>query len=267
LSIDLSALAGFPMVFEPTSLNVETREVQFTPEPRYLEDMKAVLRDFRPAPTPVVHYWNFKLASAGDQTALFQQRHLTFGLVLLPPGRVGSEYIKTHGHYHSAIPGSQIGYPEVYTHYWGTLYLLLQRRQDAGGTQLDDCALYRMVPGQSITIPPGYAHVLINPSDRPALMAGLYSLDSKHNYAPIDHMTGAGYYIIDTDGQECILPNPAYTHLPPLRSLIRLDGTAFEPPDRDAPLWQSFVTDPERYAFLYDPNHAKVRFAPQDLRV
>jgi glucose-6-phosphate isomerase len=158
----------------------------------------------------------------------------------------------------------------VYTHFYGTLYLLLQRRRDSGDpndTQLDDCVLYVMVPGQSITIPPGYAHILINPSTAPGLMAGLYSTQSVHNYAPIKQMAGAGYYGIDLDGQPCFQPNPAYTHLPPLRTLTCLNGTPFEPPDRQAPLWQSFISDPDRYAFLYDPNLAKSRFAPEDLRL
>ncbi len=265
--IDLSNLAGLPLKFDPETFEVITREIQFTREPRFLEEMRVVLQDTSHPVTDDIHYWNFKMSSAGEFSSRFQERHLTFGLVLLPPGKVGKEFVKTHGHYHSAIPGSQIGYPEVYTHFYGTLNLLLQRRRNPEDTQPDDCALFRMIPGQSITIPPGYAHILINPSNQPGLMAGLYSLDSIHNYAPIKRMAGAAYYVIHLDGQTHYEPNPAYTNLPPLRILTNLEGTPFEPPDQQMPLWQSFITDPDRYAFLYDPNLAKSRFAAEDLRL
>jgi glucose-6-phosphate isomerase len=186
--------------------------------------------------------------------------------VLLPPGKIGGEYIKTHGHYHSCMPGSQIGFPEVYTHYFGDLYLLMQRRTAPHSTHLSDCLLYKMIPGQSIMIPPGYAHILINPSTEPGLMAGLYSLDSVHDYAPIDQMRGAGYYLVEQDGRESSVPNPCYTDLPALRELTQLDSSPFAPPDAGSSLWKSFVTNPNRYAFLFDPDAARQQFNDEDLR-
>jgi glucose-6-phosphate isomerase len=123
-----------------------------------------------------------------------------------------------------------------------------------------------MIPGQSIMIPPGYAHILINPSGKPGLMAGLYSLDSVHDYAPIDRMRGAGYYMVERDGRKNILPNPCYTDLPALRDLIQADLPPFAPPDAELPLWTSFVTDPGRYAFLFEPDAARSQFTDEDLR-
>jgi len=263
---DLSQLTGFPLRFDSETLEVATEVVQFNREPRLLEEMSAVLQDSHPSAANSVLYWNFKQVYAGEFNDSFLKRHLTFGLVLLPSGKVGREYIKTHGHYHSTIPGSRIGFPEVYTHFYGTLYLLLQRRRDPEEDHLDDCVLISMIPGQSIMIPPGYAHILVNPSTAPGLMAGLYSMDSAHNYAPIKRMAGAAYYVSNLNGQICFEPNPAYTNPPPLRTLTSLDGTPFEPPDQQMPLWQSFINDPDRYAFIYNPNLTKSRFAPEDLR-
>ena len=206
MSIDLSSIAGFSLWFDTDRLDFTTNELVFTRQARGYQNMTAVLMDPLNTVQQEDLYWTYTLSSAGTDTPLFEQRHLTFGLVLLPPGKMGSEYIKTHGHYHSCMPGSQIGYPEVYTHYFGELVLLLQRRAAPHSTHLSDCLIYKMIPGQSIMIPPGYAHILINPSSNPALMAGLYSLDSVHDYAPIDSMRGAGYYLVNGTAAKVSLP-------------------------------------------------------------
>jgi glucose-6-phosphate isomerase len=263
---DLSPFAGFSLGFDTDSLDIMTSDVAFTRQARGYQNMAAVLMNTFHGHQDADLYWTYTLNSAGTQTPLFEQRHLTFGLVLLPPGNIGGEYIKTHGHYHSCMPGSQIGFPEVYTHYFGELYLLMQRRTAPSSTRLDDCLLYKMIPGQSIMIPPGYAHILINPSTQPGLMAGLYSLDSVHDYPPIDRMRGAGYYLVERDGHESILPNPCYTDLPTLRELTQLDSSPFAPPDTVNPLYTSFVTNPDRYAFLFEPDAARLQFTAEDLR-
>jgi glucose-6-phosphate isomerase len=189
---------------------------------------------------------------------------LTFGLVLLPSLKVGKEFVKTHGHYHSSIPGVQIGFPEVYTHYFGDLYLFMQRREPGSNIRLDDCVVFKMKPGRSITIPPGYAHILINPSGSPALMGGLYSPQAAHDYGPIRQTAGGAYYFISDDGLERTLPNPCYEFCPPLRALEELTGTSFAPPDDRRPLWSSFIEDPQRYAFINDPDAAKLHFQTED---
>ena len=97
-------------------------------------------------------------------------------------------------------------------------------------------------------------------------MAGLYSLDSIHDYPPIDRMRGAGFYLVEQDGRKSIVPNPCYTDLPVLRDLTQLDASPFSPPDAEQPLWTSFVTDPDRYAFLFEPDAARLQFADEDLR-
>jgi glucose-6-phosphate isomerase len=198
-------------------------------------------------------YFNFVLANAGRYGDAFTRYNLTFALVLLPSLKIGLEYVKTHGHYHPNQPGSQIAYPEVYTHYYGDLYLLMQRRIDQRPDELEDCVLYKMQPGRSITIPPGYFHILINPSGQPALMAGLYCRDSFPQYEQIQEMAGAAYYLIEVNGQEKVVANPRYSRRPPLRLLADLQRTPFAPPHEHLPLWSAFVREPQAYAMLSDP--------------
>ena len=219
-------MPDFHEELDTEAMDVVTGSNEFARDPRYRSEMQPVLYSPLPAGESI-NYWNFRLEDAGDIGHIFKQSRLTYSMVLLPSGKVGVEYVKTHGHYHSAIPGVRAGYPEVYTHLYGTLYLFLQRRIDALSDQLDDCVLYSMIPGQSITIPPGYAHIVINPSNQPGLMAGLYSRDSIHDYKPVDDMAGAAYYVIEQNGQESIVANPRYKQAPPIRLMTDLGGTAF----------------------------------------
>ena len=41
-----------------------------------------------------------------------------------PSLKIGREFVKTQGHYHPAMPGTTIQYPEVYSHLFGEIYLL-----------------------------------------------------------------------------------------------------------------------------------------------
>jgi hypothetical protein len=79
-------------------------------------------------------------------------------------------------------------------------------------------------------------------------------------------MRGASYYLVEQDGRKSTRPNPCYTNLPPLRELIQMDASPFAPPDAENPLWTSFITNPDRYDFLFDPHAARLQFTAQDLR-
>jgi len=114
----------------------------------------------------------------------------------------------------------------------------------------------------SVMIPPDYAHVLINPTEEVALMAGLYCAAFKPDYAEVIARRGLAYYLLQGDGGVVVEPNPRYRNAPPLQRPTSLLGTIFEPPDAsDTPLWRSFMDDPERYAFLARPDAVLARFA------
>jgi oxalate decarboxylase/phosphoglucose isomerase-like protein (cupin superfamily) len=251
MPVDLSAVAGFPLLFDPGALTLVTDGgLRLDRQARRVAQMEAVLLEPRARPQDEPVYWIGRLYDEGCPEPRLAPLHLAFGYVLVPSLKIGSEYGKTQGHYHPAMPGSRMSYPEVYTHYYGHLYLLLQRRANGQAAQLDDCLLIDMQPGQSYMVPPGYAHILINPSQQPALMAGLYCTDFTADYGPIRSLAGAAYYLVEEAGQERSLPNTHYLRTPNLRRLSDVAGTRFAPPNDDQPLWQSFWQRPERYRFL-----------------
>lgn len=262
MNLDLTAVAGFPLTLDTQALDIRTgNDIRFDRVPRGKPQMKDVLMEPDAVADDAALYYNFTLKAAGSADMdVFRRTGLTFACVLLPPLKIGAEYIKTHGHYHPNMAGATLAYPEVYTHYSGTLYLLMHRRANGDPARLDDCVIYEMQPGRSINIPPGYLHVLINPSDEPALMAGLYSVHSYPQYDPVIQMRGAAYYFVESGGAMKAIANPRYAVCPPLVTLGDLSGSAFDPPCNETPLWSSFLSDPDAYAMLFDPAAAEKRF-------
>lgn len=264
MKIDLASVAGFRLELNTDTLDIATHYgIEFVRTARRKSQMRSVLMEPDAVAEDTELYYNFVLTNAGPHSHVFRRYNLTFACVLLPPLKIGREYVKTHGHYHPNMPGSSIAYPEVYTHYYGQLYLLLHRRINGDPARLDDCVLYEMQPGRSITIPPGYLHVLINPSEKPALMAGLYCLDSYPQYEPVIQMGGAAFYLVNSNGSVQIVENPRYLASPPLVRLDDLSGSQFAPPRDHVPLWSSFVSEPEVYAMLSDAIAAQRHFNPE----
>lgn len=264
MSLDLTATAGFPLLFDLNSLELKTGgDLVFRRVSRTAAYLKEVLL-YPEGMAPETEL--YQLHELEDGPALYLQAlnryDLTYSFVLMPPRCIGSEFVKTHGHYHPLMPGARLAFPEVYTQIYGTLTLLLQRADPHKPDQVLDCALVEMTPGIVLTVPPGYAHVLINATQAPGLMAGLYDRSFRPDYAPVREKRGLAYYLIRTEDHSVdILPNPRYPGRPHLRRLTRLAGTPFEPPEAGQPVWRSFFSNSERYSFLSRPKAAAERFA------
>jgi glucose-6-phosphate isomerase len=268
MPIDLSQMAGFPLLLDTETLKVETDDgLRLESQARRISQMESVLLEPHALPPVDEVYWICRLYDHDYAQAVLDKAHLAFACVLVPPLQIGREYVKTQGHYHPAMPGSHMAYPEVYTHFYGRLYLLMQRRVAGRAAYLDDCVLIDMQPGQSVMVPPGYAHILINPSGGPALMAGLYCPDFITDYEPIRSLAGAAYYLVNDGGRERSITNERYAEFPALQRLTDLAGTRFAAPDNGRPLWASLLHDPERYHMLTDATEARHFFPVEDQRL
>jgi glucose-6-phosphate isomerase len=261
--IDVTASAGFDLNLDSATGEVHSDDgFRFRRTVRTAGELKGVLRSPEAVAPDAEMYSMYYLESApAAARAVLEPLELTYSPVLVPPGKAGVEFVKTSGHYHPPIPGTAVGYPEVYTGLHGLMYLFMQKRDPAAPDTPLDCALIELRPGVSVMIPPDYAHVLINPTDEMALMAGLYCAGFKPDYAEVIERRGLAYYLVQGNGGIVVEPNRHYHNPPPLQHPAELVGTIFEPPDRaDIPLWSSFMADPERYAFLARPDAVLARF-------
>lgn len=259
---DVTAINGFPLLFDTENMDVLTgSSYHFERKLRKLAELESVL--YQPAeadPQQPGYYLFYPQALPESAQKVLDSMSLTYSLVMMPSLHVGEEFVKTSGHYHPFLEGTKLGYPEVYTQLAGKLLLFLQQRDPEHDNAIVDCRLITMTPGVTVVIPPNYAHVLINPTGSPSLMAGLYGHVFKPDYSMVTERRGLAYYILKDNGSFRAEENPLYPEHPPLKQMDDTAGTQFEYFDPGVPVWTSFLASPDRYAFLSDGAAAKKQF-------
>jgi glucose-6-phosphate isomerase, archaeal len=133
-----------------------------------------------------------------------------YDITVLLPVRLGREFNKTKGHYHSEYkPG--LGYPELYQVLEGHAHVLLQKRD---GERITDVVLVIAHEGEIVLVPPNYGHITINPTEQTLKMANWVSTKVESLYEPFEQMGGGAYF--ELVGSE-LVPNVRYGALPPVR--------------------------------------------------
>ena len=121
---------------------------------------------------------------------------------ILQPGKVGSEYYFTKGHFHHITDTA-----EMYLCFRGHGYLLLENKEG------DSCML-EMLPGRVGYVPKGYAHRSVNVSDaEPFITFFTYRADAGHDYATIE-TKGFRKLLIEKDGMPVLIDNPKWMQQP-----------------------------------------------------
>ncbi|KKG09494.1 glucose-6-phosphate isomerase family protein [Methanosarcina sp. 2.H.A.1B.4] len=153
--------------------------------------------------------------------------HLRYDITRIPPGMLGSEYIKTVGHYHPQVPGTNVSYPEIYQVLEGSATYLLQKVEPGEEDIVLDVAVIKAEKGDMVLVPPGYGHVTINASEKTLEMANWVCRDFSSVYEPVKRLSGAAYFLLK-DG---FAKNPLYRDIPSIRYLkplsfdeLRLDS-------------------------------------------
>ncbi|OGG72515.1 hypothetical protein A3A38_04115 [Candidatus Kaiserbacteria bacterium RIFCSPLOWO2_01_FULL_53_17] len=158
------------------------------------------------APGPTIHYYMIRGGS--------EQRNIT----IWEPGTVGSEYIKTYGHYH-------IGQlDETYWLLLGEGVLLQQRLVYEGDVpqpdRVEEFRAIQMKAGDSAYMPPGYGHLvanigktyLVTADDSPVDFGDKdpVSMPGHADYEMVRQMRGFAYYVVEKDGKPVLVKNPLY---------------------------------------------------------
>ncbi len=159
---------------------------------------------------------------------VFKEHSVRYDLTLIPPGLIGPEYNKTHGHFH---PRSGKGryYGEIYEVLSGKGLILLQHRK------LEDFLVFQVEKGDSVFIPGEYGHVTVNTGKRPLLMGNLVIDGFKSQYGMVKRKHGFAYYVFDG---EIFIPNPHYKEYP---TLVFMYG------DKSKRLDKEFLGNPDAY--------------------
>jgi glucose-6-phosphate isomerase len=137
------------------------------------------------------------------------ENNLRFDLTFIPPNKIGSEFIKTYGHYHP-LAENNLSYAEIYEVLEGQAVYLLQKAEDERIVEFIAIEAYK---GDKVVIPPNYGHVTINPSNKELKMANWVYRDFSSIYEPYRKMRGACYYYTE-DGW---IKNEKYREVPEIR--------------------------------------------------
>ena len=230
-------------------------ERTFFPDVRRLREIKEVVYDkefLATADMDMELYYMFRDVSMDEEDAKeIKQRGLRYDITIIPPNTLGSEFVKTAGHYHPYPQGSHLPYPEIYEVLEGEAHYLLQRREEAGGVErITDVIVVEAKSGDKVLIPPNYGHVTINPNKSTLKMANWVARAFSSIYDPIKRRGGAAYFELITG---TFIKNERYAKVPDLRYLtpsdIRIRGISLR---TDVAMYE-LLREPEKLAFLVKP--------------
>jgi glucose-6-phosphate isomerase len=194
-----------------------------------------------------------------DDLAAAARSPLRYELTVLPPRRLGREYVKTLGHIHSPAPGGTMTYAEVYEVLWGRAHFLFFRMHP-NELDVDEIVVVEAEPGERVVVPPGYHHLSVNPGEEAMIFSDLIDRSAATDYSLLRSRGGAPYFCIATTPGPRYQPNPRYTSAPEPRHLRARDlpGHQMLPPmplyrmALDAPGALAFLGDPAPYSHLYE---------------
>jgi len=160
---------------------------------RTLYDMKDVLYEIEQSESQQNKdlYFMYRQAHASENDLMrMKSENIRYDITIIPPGKNGSEYAKTYGHYHPLSP-SNIPYPEIYQVLKGKATYILQKYD------LSKFIVIKAEAKDIVTIPPGYGHVTINESDEELVAANWVSDLFSSDYELIKKKRGFLYYLTD----------------------------------------------------------------------
>ncbi len=138
-------------------------------------------------------------------------------ITVLETGTVGGEYIKTYGHYHVGA------LDETYSFLEGEGIVLQQKLAGTDPDQVQEFKAMRVRPGDSVYMPPGYGHLMLNTGSVWLVMADdspvegandSASMPGHADYESVKQMHGFAYYVIEQNGTPVLVANPRYQNVP-----------------------------------------------------
>ena len=163
------------------------------PTKRYLSNMEGMFADDA-ALEAAVKADNAMIYEFYELSVPSTPGDLLFGTSIVYPGKVGSEYFMTKGHFHTIIDTA-----EVYYCLSGKGYMLMENPEGDWDAQY-------MTPGKAVYVPKRYAHRSINVGSEPMITFFVFRADAGHDYGTIE-TKGYRKLIIEKDGQPVIIDN------------------------------------------------------------
>ncbi len=216
MTISLRTETGLPVEFDPDTVTLILGDGLNRPSynTRRVRDHDMVWACPVPDEDRQIYYYTSGLWLAGDRAA-WKQAGVIYGIVVIPPGIFGGEYVKSGGQYHPLCGGNRQATPEIYTVLHGTGHFLLQKSAPPYDV-IEDAVLVEVQAGETFVVPPDYGHLQINPAAEPLVFSYTVMDGMKGVYGPFRERRGAIYYEM-AQGPERFVFNRRYPRQIPLR--------------------------------------------------
>lgn len=251
MKLSLRKQTGLPVEFDPDTATLILGDGLNRPSynTRRVRDHDPVWACPVPDEDRQIYYYTAGLWLADDEAAWRQARAI-YGIVVIPPGIFGGEYVKSGGQYHPLCGGNRQATPEIYTVLHGTGHFLLQKAAPPYDV-IEDAMLVEVQAGETFVVPPDYGHLQINPAAEPLVFSYAVMDGMKGVYAPFRERRGAIYYEM-AEGPERFVFNRRYPSEIPLR-FVRASEMC-QVPLLDSPCTYQTIRDHlPQLRFLTDP--------------
>lgn len=223
------------------------------PELRRLDQVRPSLPDPRAdGPDPV--YAIAMDVGRHEHRAELARRMLLFGVVTYAAGRLGDGPVRSQGHVHRVSQHSRWRPPELYEVWRGRAVVYMQEH---AGDDPGRCFAIEAGPGETVVVPPGWAHATVSADPTEPLTFGAWC-DREYGFEYDDVRSRGGLAWIPALGDAGELrwrPNPRYH----ARPLDRRPPRAY--PDLGlapgVPVYEQFARHPERVQWVSQPALAR----------
>lgn len=256
VAIDLSTITSLPIKLDLRTPRLWFSKGLVSSEPafRTITEIREVLLD-QEAEGPEKLYAMYTDVRLPDHEDLLRSHNLRYDLTVMRSGFLGTEFMKTLGHYHPVLPGQGISYPEIYeVLHGGALYLLQRIRSLMDPRRVSDVVEIEARPGDRVVIPPNYGHVTVNPYKTTLVVADVTARGFQPIYTPFKSLRGAAYHLVLERGKPNWIPNPRYLSLPGIRR-VGVRGLENLGIRRSKALYRALVENPQAFEFLTKPIH------------
>ncbi|HYC79566.1 MAG TPA: glucose-6-phosphate isomerase family protein [Candidatus Binatia bacterium] len=260
--IDLSVTSGLPIKIGPDNrlkFNQPLPDVE--PQARTFEEMKSVLKDPDAKPPFDELYYMYRHVNFKEHQKVIEQAEVSYDITVIPAGKIGDEYNKTVGHYHSVKSGTQFAYPEVYEVLHGKALFLLQK-MDPTFEDLITVIAMEASAGEKVVYPPNYGHIIVNIGDEVLVTSNWVGEKFERMYKPVNDRHGMSYYVIDDGkGGYKMVPNKHYGKHPAVRIIDNKFMHRFEIMGSHKPMYLTGVNNPKSLEFLNFPEKYAVELS------
>lgn len=189
--------------------------------------------------------------------ALFDRYQYRYDITVIFDGKIGLERKKTSGHYHGFTPDRIATYAEVYEVIKGKALYVLQKSFNFENSddeiQIEDVKLAIVNEGETIIIPPDYGHCSVNIGSGPLIFSNLAYVPCAIHYDQVKRYRGMSFYIHDGGHDDFnIVSNPNYKENLNFE-LVKVREAQEYGIKFGTPVYQSFITAPDRFGYLADP--------------